>query len=99
MKYGHYVIHKNTACYVPKPYNLAALVEQQSDHIKMLTYKVERLEEFKHTQQHNGIEDEGNNSGTASGEISTETTIREMAKEHMPNMIKHKSVNGEREEK
>ena len=49
MKNGHHVTHNNTACCVQTPCNLEALVEQQSDHIKMLTDTVETLEEFKCT--------------------------------------------------
>ena len=54
----------------------------------MLTYKVERMEEFKHTQQHNSIEnDEGNSSETGSEAIGTENEIRATAKEQIPNVI------------
>lgn len=66
----------------------------------MLTDKVEILEEVKHTHQNSVIEDdEGKNSGTASEAISTEPMIRAMAKEHVPNGINHKIINGKREEK
>ena len=71
MKHGHHVTHKNVVHCVQTPYNLSALVEQQSEHAKMLTDKVERLEEAKCMQQYNIVEDdEGNISGTDSEEIS-----------------------------
>ena len=45
MKCGHCVTKKNAVHYVQTQCNLAALVEQQLDHVKMLTDKVEILEE------------------------------------------------------
>ena len=76
-------------------HNLAALVEQQSDHINLLKDKVERLEDLKCTQQCNGVkDDEGNNSG-----LSKEHAIIATMKYCTPNAIKNNSANGEREEK
>ena len=99
MKYGHYVTHKNTVSCVKTPYNLVALVEQQSDHIKMLTDKVERLDEFKHTQQCNGIQDdEGNNSGTANEEISTEPMVRSTACDKYNKIQESKWIKRKREQ-
>ena len=90
MKHGCCVTHKNAACYVQIPRNLVELVEKQSDHVKLLTEKVERLEDFKYAQQYNGVKDnEGNASGTTSEEISTEHVIKATVKEHSPTVIKN----------
>ena len=83
IKYEYHETYKKTAHYVQMPCNLAAIVEHQSDYIKFLTDKVERLRGFLCVQQHNCIEDDaGNKSGTTSEEISTEFIIRATAKDY-----------------
>ena len=100
-KYGYYVTHENTVYYVQTPYNLAVLVEQQSNYINLLTDQMERMKRVEHSQQEsvsevdNAEEDLKNRSWKNGKESSGEIKIRAMANEHVPNLSKNVSSNSD----
>lgn len=100
-KHGHYVTHENTVYYVQTPYNLAVLVEQQSNYINLLTDQMERMKRVEYSQQEsvsevdNAEEDLKNRSWKNGKESSSEIKIRATANEHVPNVSKNVSSNAD----
>lgn len=64
-KCEYYETHKKTVCYAQTLCNLAAIVEQRSDCIKLLKEKVERLKKVECIKECVVFEDDASNkSGT-----------------------------------